>query len=117
MQRYPRLTTAVIFGSLALLTTLTLLLSEALLGLGGTYRLTAPLIYRALWPPTLIALLLSAALGGLFERAIRLRFGVLYAACLGLLVAAPTVYLNASRLDELIFTLTFIALPNTVGPK
>lgn len=60
-----------------------------------------------LWQPTLLALLLGAASGGVFEKTSRLRSGVLYAALLGLLVAAPTVCLNAARLNELIFNLTF----------
>lgn len=107
LQTYARLTTAVIFGSLALLTTLTLLLSQALPEPGGMYRLTPSRVYRALWPPILIALLLGAATGGLFEKTARLRFGVLYAACLGLLVSTPTVYLNTDRLGELIFALAF----------
>lgn len=107
MQLYARLSTAVVFGSSALLATLTLLLVWELPELRGMYRLSPSLIYRALWPPILIALLLGATSGGLFEKTTRLCFGVLYAACLGLSVAAPTVYLNAYRLNELIFALTF----------
>ncbi len=70
-------------------------------------QLSPSLVYRVLWPPTLVALTLGAASGGLFERTARLRLGLLYAACLGLLISVPVIYLGTSGFSEAAFTLTF----------
>lgn len=74
-------------------------------------QLSPSLVYRVLWPPTLVALTLGAASGGLFfERTARLRLGLLYAACLGLLISVPVIYLGTSGFSEAAFTLTFETL-------
>lgn len=54
--------------------------------------------------------------GTAIDKTTRLRFGVLYAALLGLLVAAPTVYLNASQMSELMFALTFSEFSKSTEP-
>lgn len=110
MRLYAQLTTAVAFSGITLLTTLiVLLLRRPLGGEQALFQLSPSLVYTMVWPPALAALLLGAALGRLFQRTARLRLGLLYAVCLGLLISVPVMYLGHSGFSEAAFTLTFLA--------
>ena len=109
MRLYTHLSTAAIFSGITLLTTLIVLLFWRPLGdEQALFQLSPSLVYGMVWPPALAALL-GAALDGLFERTVRSRLGLLYAACLGLLISVPVMYLGKSGFSEAAFALNFLA--------